>query len=149
MSNNPQTPKIILHDHCEVDADGRGSFLKEYAVGGETYRIAEKRAPLWAIFQSARYGEPILATFEEYMNTEYMVKAEQIADEILKKAVYNLGIKLADIQTEERNRSQSIAYTKDMVCADKVELKDMFEWADKIHQFIKGVKPDTGADNEP
>lgn len=141
MTNNPQTPKIIIHDHCEIDADGRGTFLKEHAIGGETYRIPEKRAPLWAIFQSARYGEPILAAFEEYKNIEYMVKAEQIADQILKSAVQNLGMKLADIQTEERNRSQSIAYAKDLVCASKLEQDSMYDEADKIYLFIKGVKP--------
>lgn len=141
MSKNPQTPKIILVDRTEVDADDRGGFLRIFAIGGETYRVPEKRAPLWAIFQSAKYGEPLLVIFEEYMNNEYIVKAEQIADQILKKAVANLGMKFADIQTEERNRSQSAAYTKDLIVGGKVNLDDFESCADRIYRFIKGVKP--------
>ncbi len=54
MPNKPQEGKIILVDKTEVSADRYGSFLKIYALGGETYRITEKRIALWDVFQKAR-----------------------------------------------------------------------------------------------
>lgn len=134
---NPQKPRIILIDRCEKDADGRGTFLKVYALDGQVYRIGEKRASLWTIFESSRKGEPLLAIFETYNNVEYIANARPIADELTKRAIEDLGLKLADAQREERNRSTSLSYAKDLCVADKIDLKNIKKTAEDFYSFIK------------
>lgn len=134
---NPQTQRIILKDRVEMDADGRGSHLKIYAIGGETYRIPEKRNQLWDIFKNANKYEPILTTFESYKNNEYITDAELIKEKILNRAVKNLAYKIADAQTEERNRSQAIAYSKDLVCSGQLGIAKLYEYGNDIYMFIK------------
>jgi len=138
---NPHRHDIILVDRTEVDSDGRGSFLKVYDMAGNTYRIAEKRSSLWDVFRNANKAEPILVTFETYMKTEYISDAKSIVDDILKQAVSNLGLKVVDKQNEERNRSTSLSYSKDMLCASKIELKDLLDQAQRNYNFIKGLAP--------
>lgn len=133
---NPQTGKIILVDRTEVEADGRGSYLKIYAMGGETYRIAEKRSNLWDLFRNARQWQPVLAIFETYNNVEYIANAKDITDDILKSAITHLGQRIVDKTSDERNRSQSIAYAKDLDCANRIDHKDLFNEAQKIYGFI-------------
>lgn len=133
---NPQTGKIILVDRVEVSADGRGSFLKIYDMGGQTYRIAEKRHNLWPVFQSARQWQPVLTIFETYQNTEYIADARDITDDLLKGAITTLGQRVVDKQSNERNRSTALSYAKDMLVAGNIKLEDLFERADKNYQFI-------------
>ena len=140
MGQNPQTPKIILVDRWEMDAGGRGTFLKVYDLSGETYRIPEKRSQLWEIFKSARHAEPILGIFETYLNNEYIVDARPITDEILKRAVTHLGEKIADAQAEDRNRSTALSYSKDMVVGKVIDLDELYTYAEKNYAFIKGQK---------
>jgi len=140
MKQNPQTSKIILVDRWEMDAGDRGTFLKVYALGGETYRIPEKRAKLWEVFKSARHAEPILTIFETYLKNEYIVDARPITDEILKRAVTHLGEKIADAQTEEKNRSTALSYSKDLVIGKAIDLAELYTYAEKNYKFIKGQK---------
>lgn len=136
---NPQKGEIILVDRTEVSTDQYGSFLKIYDPTGNTYRIPEKRSALWDTFRNALKNEPILTIFETYRNNDYIVDARLIKEEILQSAVRNQGLKLSDQQTEERNRSQAIAYAKDLCCSDKVEFKKLFSTAKDIYDFIKGL----------
>lgn len=136
---NPKRHDIILVDRTEVGADGRGSFLKVYDMAGNTFRIAEKRSTLWDVFRKAQKAEPILVTFETYRNIEYISNAQSIVDDILKQAVSNLGLKVVDKQNEERNRSTSLSYAKDMFCVGKIEKEQLFEQAQDNYLFIKGV----------
>jgi len=129
--------KILLPDHCEISHMRGKSVLKITEIGGATYTINEKRQKLWGLFQNARRGEPILTTFDVYNNIEYISDARPITDEILKNAVSKLGEKLADQQTAERLRSQSLSYSKDLVVAGKLSLEDLYEMADKGYRFIK------------
>ena len=140
---NPQRHDIILVDRTEVGADGRGSFLKVYDMAGNNFRIAEKRSALWDVFRNAQKAEPVLVTFETYMKTEYISDAKSIVDDILKQAVSNLGLKVVDKQNEERNRSTSLSYAKDMLCAGKIEMGKLFKQAQDNYQFIKGVPTKT------
>lgn len=139
MPTNPQTPRIILVDRTEIGADRHGSFLKIFALGGETFRIAEKRSKLWDFYRNARYGEPILTLFETYNKIEYIADARPITDELLKRAISHLGEKLANTQTEERNRSTSLSYSKDLVVSGKVDIEDIYSRAENNYRFIKGA----------
>lgn len=145
---NPKRHDIILIDRTEVGADGRGSFLKVYDMVGNTFRIAEKRSQLWDVFRNAKKAEPVLVTFETYRNIEYISNAQSIVDDILKQAVSNLGLKVVDKQNEERNRSTSLSYAKDMLCADKIETEKLFEQAQDNYQFIKGVPTNTSEEEK-
>lgn len=133
---NPQKGKIILVDHTEVDSNGRGSYLKIYDMGGEIYRIAEKRSNLWDMFKNTRKAEPILTIFETYNNVEYIANARRITDDILRGAITTLGERATDRATNERNRSTSLSYAKDLVIGDKIPLEDMLEQAQKNYMFI-------------
>lgn len=134
--NNPQTGKIILVDRTEVEADGRGSYLKIYAMGGDTYSIREKRSQLWDLFRKAHQWQPVLAIFETYNNVEYIADARDITDEILKAAIVHLGQRIVDKVADERNRSQSVAYAKDLCVAGKVDIENLFDKAKEIYNFI-------------
>jgi len=96
-----------------------------------------KSAVAFGIHSRTPTYEPILTTFETYKGTQYITGAEPIKDKILKRAAYNLAIKVFDIQVEERNRSQSLAYAKDLVCAGKVPPTKLFKQAQKHYEFIK------------
>jgi len=112
-------------------------------MAGNTFRIAEKRSQLWDVFRNAQKAEPILVTFETYMKVEYISDAKSIVDDILKQAVSNLGLKIVDKQNEERNRSTSLSYSKDMLCAGKIEKEKLFEQAQDNYNFIKtGLCPE-------
>lgn len=80
-----------------------------------------------------------MLVYETYQKARYVADAKPITDDLLKLAIQKTALKLHDQQTEERNRSQSIAYAKDLVCADKVKHEAIFDEATAIYQFIKGV----------
>jgi len=136
--NNPQTPKILFIDHTERTADGYGSYLKVYCTTGETYRVAEKRNALWEVFESCKKYEALLAIFETYKNTEYIVDAKKVADELTQTALNRLGEQIADKGAEDRNRSTALSYAKDMVIGDKLSSESLFDQAQKNYNFIKG-----------
>ena len=93
------------------------------------------------MFINAHDAEPFLLIYETYMNAEYVADARPITDDLLKIAVRDIGFKLADRQTEERIKSQAVAYSKDLFCAGKVSDKtEMFETAKEIAAFIKGME---------
>lgn len=138
---NPKRYGIILVDRTEVSADGRGSFLKIYDMAGNTFRVSEKRAALWGVFQEALKAEPVIVTYETYNKVEYISDAQPIKEEILKQAVSNHGMKLVDKQNDERNRSTALSYAKDLVCADKLVLDKMLEQALINYSFIKNSTP--------
>lgn len=148
MAEKQPEGKIILVDKAEVSADSYGSFLKIYALGGETFRIADKRAKLWAVFQGARRGEPILAIMQTYNNQEYIANARAITDEILNKGIQKLGERIADQANEEKNRSTSLSYSKDLTCAGKVDLSELYNVAQDNYNFIKGIMPTIEGNNE-
>lgn len=135
---NPQTSKIIIVNRTEMEADGRGSYLKVYDATGLTYRIPEKRSHLWDTFKNARVFEPILTTFETYRNATYIVNASLITEDKLKSAIQALGERIVDAQTEERNRSTALSYSKDLVVGDRLDIENLFDQAEKHYKFIKG-----------
>jgi hypothetical protein len=130
--------KLILVDRTEMAADGYGSFLQVFTLDGERYRIPEKRSQLWEVFNTARRGEPVMLTIEEYNKKQYVSDAKPIADELLKRGIQKLGEKIADKVNEERNRSTALSYSKDLVCAGKVDVTELYTEAEKNYQFIKG-----------
>lgn len=75
-----------------------------------------------------------------YRGNDYIVSAEPIAEGILKNAIQNLGERIADQQTEDRNRSTSLSYAKDMVVAGTIPLNQLYDRATENYKFIKGMK---------
>jgi len=140
MQKNPQTPKIILFASKDIKIQANRQYLVITDKGGEQHKISDKRQELWGIFNTALDSEPFLLIYETYNNVQYVADAKPITDDLLKIAIRGLGLKLADAQTEERIRSQAIAYAKDLDCANRIEHTELFPEAQKIYEFIKGIK---------
>ncbi len=139
MANNPQTPTIILFAKKEIKTvDGR-LYCVITDKAGQEHKINDKRQELWGIFNAAIDAEPFLLVYESYNKIQYVADAKPITEDLLKVAIRNLGIKLADMQTEERNRSTALSYAKDMLVGGNIELATLYEQATKNYQFIKGV----------
>ena len=138
MQKNPQTPKIILFVGKDIKIQSGRQYLVITDKGGDQHKIADKRQELWGIFNTAVDCEPFLLIYETYNNVQYVADAKPITDDLLKIAIRNLGLKLADAQTEERIRSQSVAYAKDLDCAGRINHPELFTEAQKIYGFIKG-----------
>ena len=138
MDKNPQKPVIILFAKSEIKVVSGKQFLVITDKAGQPHKISEKRQNLWQMFNNARDAEPFLLIYETYNNTQYVASAKPITDELLKVAITDIGLKLNDAQTEERNRSTSLSYAKDMVIADKIEMDNLYEQAQKNYNFIKG-----------
>ena len=141
MSKNPQTPKIILYKSHEIIIQHNKQYCSITDYGGTVHKISDKRQELWGLFINAHDAEPFLLIYETYNNVDYVADAKPITDDLLKIAVRDIGFKLADRQTEERIKSQAIAYSKDLFCASKLNSKpEMFETAKEIANFIKGME---------
>lgn len=137
---NPQTPTIILYHKSEITVQNNRQYLVITDKAGIEHKISEKRQSLWGVFKEARDAEPFILIYETYNNVQYVADAKPITDELLKLAVQDLGLKVSNQQTEERNRSQAIAYAKDLSCANRIDHIDhMFDMATKIYRFIKGL----------
>ena len=139
MIKNPRTPKIILFHSKDIRVRGNKSYLVVTDKGGEEHKISDKRQELWGLFNTARDCEPFLLIYETFKDVQYVVDAKPITDEILKVAVRSMGLKLAEGQTEERNRSTALSYAKDMVVGQVISPKELFPQAEKNYRFIKGI----------
>lgn len=139
---NPRIPKIILYQSHDIIIQRNRQYCAVTDKGGIVHKISDKRQPLWELFTNAREAEPFLIIYETYNNIEYVADAQPITDELLKVAIRDTALKLADRQTEERVRSQAIAYAKDLCCANRLDKpENMFDMATQIYNFIKGVEP--------
>lgn len=141
MQQNPQTPRIILFHSKEVKVQANKQYLVITDKGGEQHKISEKRQPLWGIFNEARDAEPFMLVYEIYNNQQYVANAQPITEGLLKVAIQDMGIRLSNQQTEERNRSTSLSYAKDLVVGDKAEIADIYDRAQWNYEFIKGEMP--------
>ncbi len=137
-TQNPQTPKIILFASKEIITQGNKQYLVITDKGGEQHKISERRQPLWGIFNEAKDAEPFMLVYETYNNQQYIASAQPITEGLLKVAIQAMGMRLADTQVEERNRSTSLSYAKDLVVGGKVDIKDIYDRAEQNYAFIKG-----------
>jgi hypothetical protein len=140
MPNNPQNPIIICYASKEMSVDHDKQYLVITDKGGQKHKISEKRQALWALFNNARDAEPFMLVYETYNNIQYVADARPITDELLSIAVQSMGLKLADVQTEEKNRSTALSYAKDMVVSGAVKLEDLYSRARANYDFIKNVE---------
>lgn len=140
MSNNPQTPRIILFDRKEQVV----SYGKQYLVitdhSGQETKISEKRQSLWGLFDKAFKNEAFIVIYETYNSIEYVADVQRISDALLQRGIQEIALKLGDQQTEERNRSTSLSYAKDMLVADKINKDELFNQAHDNYIFIKTGK---------
>jgi len=140
--NNPQKPKIILFDHKEITVQSGKQYLVVTDHAGEQHKISEKRQALWAQFENATKHEGFVIIYETYNNIEFVADAYSVAskleDNLLRRAITEVVLSLGDQQTEERNRSTALSYSKDLVCAGKIELTELYKTAYDNFVFIKG-----------
>jgi hypothetical protein len=141
--NNPQKPKIILFDHAEKTVQSGGiQYLVITDSAGEQHKISEKRQTLWEQFEKATKHEGFVVIYETYNNIEFVADAYTVASKLqdnnLRRAITEVVLSLGDQQTEERNRSTSLSYAKDMLCAGKIEPDALYKTAQDNYIFIKG-----------
>jgi len=136
MNNNPQTPKLILYDRHEIIVENNKQYMVVYDKTGETHKINEKRQALWRPFINASNNQAFLLIYETYNNTQYVAGVKTIADELLQKGLQDIVSKSTNPQSQERNRSTSLSYSKDMLIADKIDMSDLFTQAEKNYRFI-------------
>jgi len=141
MNNNPQTPRIILYQSHQTQVKSGKQYCIITDKAGNQHSISEKRQELWQVFKNARDAEPFLLLYETYNNIQYIAGAKPITDDLLKVAIQDLGLKMADAQTEERNRSTALSYAKDLAVAKIIDLDKLLTQAETNYQFIKGIKP--------
>jgi len=141
MQNNPQVPRIILYQSHKIELKSGKQYFVITDKAGTPHSISEKRQELWPVFKNARDAEPFLLLYETYNGVQYIAGAKPITDDLLKQAIQDMGLKMADAQTEERNRSTALSYAKDLAVAKIINLPQLLTQAETNYQFIKGVKP--------
>lgn len=144
---NKQTLEVILLDRTEMDADGSGAFMTVYNMDGTPYKIGAKRQELWGVFNNAKRLDPIILTFETFIPKDsttpitFLAGAQAVTyDDIIQAALKNTLSKLLTTSDDERVRSQSISYAKDLAVGTCISPADITEWAKKFFFFIKGVE---------
>jgi len=144
--NNPQKIKVILFKDKNKTVQSGKEYLVITDREGVEHKISEKRSNLWELFDNASINEAFVLIYESYNKIDYIADVQTIkeaARPILERAIKESALKMGDQQTEERNRSQAIAYSKDIVCSGKLSIDDMFTKASDIYGFIKtGNTPD-------
>jgi len=144
---NEQTHEVILLDRTEMDADGSGAFMTVYNMDGTPYKIGAKRQELWGVFNNAQRYDPIILTFETFTPKgstspiTFLAGAKAVTyDDIIQAALKNTLSKLLTASDDERVRSQSISYAKDLAVASVIKPAKIKEWAKTFFFFIKGVE---------
>ena len=138
--NKPQKSAIILFHSKDIGVKSGKQYLTVKDKAGIEHSISEKRQTLWGLFDQAENGEPFLLIYDTYNNIQYISDVRPIKDDLLKLAITDMGLKMADAQTEERNRSTALSYAKDLVIGGVVDIKDIYDRADRNYRFIKGLK---------
>lgn len=144
MATQIQNPVIVLYDHHEKKIEHGKEYLHVFNYDGTVHKISEVRRALWDLFDDAVKNKPYIFVYQEVSKEgrkiPYVADVKLLADELTARAVKDLGIKLADQATEERNRSQSYSYTKDLICAGKLDISEEFTHSVLVWQFIKTGK---------
>ena len=95
-------------------------FAHQIEVNGQTAGWCNEDAEEVGKLPAQKTASPPLQEGEEPMVTE----AKRMGAKVI--SVDNL-----------KNRSMSVAYSKDLVCAGKIELKQLSEYADKFLKYIE------------
>jgi hypothetical protein len=162
MNENPKSYEVIILDHYEVLTDEFGAYLALYNVDGNMFKIGNKRQDKWQI--KTALGQLVILTFEtfspkdkpnekiKYISDAKTVEASEF--EFAQSVIRGTLKRLLTASDEDRQRSQSLAYAKDLEVARiasgdskyaVVDTDAILSVAKTFFAFIKGV--DTIKDN--
>lgn len=148
MNKNVQNPRIVFFDRTEKTIQAGKQYLVVHDKDGAQHKISEKRQSLWSLFDNAFDFEAYLFIYETYNNIEYVADVQKVVDALMQRAVRDIGVKLADKATEERNRSTALSYSKDLVVAGIIPIEGLFNAATRNWEFIKGVQHDSTGERD-
>ena len=140
-------PEIVRTEVIVVDVAHTNDYgdLMVTDKGGGAHKIGNKRPHLFDQFIPGRAVELGYAT---YMNKEYIATAklvelgdtpEKPPEPILAQEAVKLGAKAIGSTDDTKLRSMACAYSKDLACASKIELKDISKYADKFLNYILSI----------
>lgn len=145
--SNQKTSEVILFDRYDVTVQNKTQYFTVYAIGGKTYNINVKYESACQVIKQAVKNDPIWLIFDSFTpqgenrEVKYISDAQLVTFEAIHKAGLQTTLnKLLVASEDERNRSQAISYSKDLIVAERMELKDLFDKATDIFAFIKGVE---------
>ena len=119
--------KIIVVEKSEILQGAKGDYLKVTDKEGKSQNIFDQA--LWNLFGD---GLAVKLTLEKQGRWWNVTGAEAVKDVLAKKAVEKVG----DNQITEKNKSVALSYSKDLVVAGKIELRDITSYADKFLAYI-------------
>jgi len=79
-------------------------------------------------------GKAIKLEMSEYQGHPFVANFEWVESKFVEQAQRQVEDKSLDT----KNRSVCLSYAKDLVIAGKVNLGQIFEWSDKLHNYILG-----------
>lgn len=79
-------------------------------------------------------GRAIKLEMSEYQGHPFVANFEWVESKFVEQAQRQVEDKSLDT----KNRSVCLSYAKDLVIAGKVNLGQIFEWSDKLHNYILG-----------
>jgi hypothetical protein len=131
----------LLFDRKELGENQYGKYLLVHDMDKSKHFISDTK--LWEVFETATQGQPFLLTIEG----KKVTAVQDVKNEILRTATVKIIRKLIELDEGSRLRSQAVSYSKDLVCAGKVELDKLLENAWVLTNFIKDGKADvTGSE---
>jgi hypothetical protein len=131
----------LLFDRKELGENQYGKYLLVHDMDKSKHFIDNTK--LWEVFETATQGQPFLLTIEG----KKVTAVQDVKNEILRTATVKVIRKLIELDEGSRLRSQAVSYSKDLVCAGKVELDKLLENAWVLTNFIKDGKADvTGSE---
>lgn len=140
MSNNPQKPQIILYSRHEIKVENGKTYCFITDMANIEHKISNKRQLLWDLFTTAKPAEPFMLIYETYNNIDYVADAKSLVNDLLKLAIQDLGMKMADVATEDRNRSIALSYATNLCVGQIIPSHEIYDWATKNYRFIKGAR---------
>jgi hypothetical protein len=108
---------------------------KEAKNGNAYIFMTDTTGATWSIFEDNPDYAKFINGRGTILNVETVKKGEY--ENILKAEIVDfmpLPIKLTP--TEQTANSQAISYAKDLCCNGVLDIKDLFDMAEKIHHFI-------------
>ena len=142
----PDKNPITRHEVLTVTSAEKNDYGD--LMVNEAYKVGVKRSHLFEIFQ---IGADVKVGYAVYKDREYIATAEQTGKHQAppqapqskstppkeENGLVEQAKKLGGVRVDDqKSRSMAVAYAKDLVCADKIELKELTTYADKFLQYM-------------
>jgi len=138
MAEMKRTNPILRRERFKVAStrqDEFGNLIAKSELGNE-YKISKKREHLFTLFQ---IGAEIVVGYAKYMDKEYIAEATSSCQLIAADTPIQAE-KLPDVKKQSAHDNsayaRALSYAKDLVCAGKIEIADIYWRAEQFAGFI-------------